>query len=870
MKDQIVYLGEHLWAGHLGNFFIILSIVASLQAAVSYFFAERTQEPSWLKLARISFRFHVIGVFGIVITLFWMLLNHYYEYSYVLQHSNNQMPRRYILSCFWEGQEGSFLLWTVWHALIGLVLQRTARNYEAGVMSVISLVQVFLGTMILGVVVAGTKIGSNPFILMRELPESANMPMLAMSHLDPATGQQVNDYVSKLNPRGLNPLLQNYWMTIHPPTLFLGFALTVVPFAYAIAGLWKKDFLGWQKACLPWAFTGVMILGTGVLMGGAWAYEALSFGGFWAWDPVENASMVPWLTLVGAAHLLIVNKNRQTSVFSAILLCLTTFILVLYSTFLTRSGILGNASVHAFTDLGMQKQLLLYLLAFVFIGIYLLQQNKNLAFIYLCLTVTVFVSVFAFNLFPSILLISWGTASLGFLFTGYFFGFPKDDKEESIYSREFWLFAASFVLFLSAVTISIFTSIPIFNKLFDLHKAPFTPEKFNAWQIPFAIVIALLLAIGQFFKYRNTDKKQFYKSLRISALLALVFGLVAASALYFTGSWAQANSDKKVNYLTYAGLLVTSAFALFANTEYWLRILKGKMKSAGASIAHIGFALLLIGALISTSKKATLSKNTSQKSVASLGKEYNDKKSLLLVKGDTLPMGPYFVTYSGKQKTGVNLDFKVEYFLRENNLFSKQFELYPRIQLNDRMGNTAEPDTRHFPSHDIYTFISSAILEDVPAASNEYSEPQNNIIHPHDTLYATNSIIIVDSLKTNVSQEEYQKNDSSIIVTAVLKAYDIDTKVRYAYPKYKLVKDHVDPITDSIPELGLRFTFWKINPTDGSLEILMSEKKTNQQDFIVMEAYMFPYINILWLGCVVMVAGTALAIWQRLKNRQIS
>jgi cytochrome c-type biogenesis protein CcmF len=857
VENTIQYIGERLWAGHLGNFFIILAVVASLQSAISYFLAEKTQEQSWLKLARISFRIHVLGVFGIIFVLLWMLSHHFYEYSYIWSHSDNGMPMRYIFASFWGGQEGSFLLWIFWHCIIGLILQRVSKNCESGVMCVLSLVQVFLGTMILGVVVAGTKIGGNPFILLRENPEFANIPLFSNPN-----------YLEKLDGQGLTPSLQNYWMTIHPPTLFLGFSLTVVPFAYALTGLWRKDFTGWQKATLPWAFIGVMVLGTGVLMGGAWAYEALNFGGFWAWDPVENASMVPWLTLVGSAHLLIVNKNKGNSVFSATILPLTTFILVLYSTFLTRSGILGNASVHSFTDLGMQKQLLLYLLVFVFMSIYLLQQNKFFALFYLAITGLVFIAVFMFSLFPTVLLTTWGIISLGLLFTGYFYKFPKDDKEENIYSREFWMFAASFVLFLSAVTISIFTSIPVFNKMFGTNKAPFTPEKFNSWQIPFAIVIALLLAIGQFYKYKNTDKKQFYKSLRISALLAVLFGTVAAIALYFSGNWSTADSSKKTNYITYALLLLTSSFALFSNTEYWLRILKGKIKSAGASIAHIGFALLLIGALISTSKKATLSKNTSQKSVSSLGKDFNDKKSILLTLNDTLPMGPYYVSYLGKEKTGINVDFHVAYFTRENNKFIKQFDLFPRIMRTGRMGDNAEPATQRFLSHDIYTHVTYADLNvETTVNKNEYTEPQNNIIHPHDTLFATNAIIILDSLKTNLNKEQYEKNDSSIMVTAVLKAYDIDTKIHYVRPKYHLIKNQIDPISDSIPELGLHFTFWKINPADGSVEIMMSERKTNQKDFIVLEAYMFPYINVLWLGCLVMVIGTALAVWQRLKAK---
>jgi cytochrome c-type biogenesis protein CcmF len=862
-NEQIAYIGEHLWAGHVGNFFIILSFVASVLASINYYFAEKNPlEQSWLKLARISFRVHVLGIFGIMGTLFWMLGNHYYEYAYVWRHSNNIMPMRYIFSCFWAEQEGSFLLWTVWHGLIGLVLQRTARNYETGVMSVISLVQAFLASMLLGVIIFGTKIGSNPFLLLRETPQYANIPMF----MNP-------NYLAKFDGQGLNPLLQNYWMTIHPPTLFLGFALTVVPFAYALTALWRRDYTEWQKPALPWAYTGVMILGLGVLMGGAWAYEALSFGGFWAWDPVENASMVPWLTLVGGAHVMLVNKTKGNSIFSGFILILVSFILVLYSTFLTRSGILGTSSVHSFTDLGMQKQLLLYLLTFIFLSVMLLQTNKNIQFAYICLTVVLFTLVFTFTVQPSILLIIWGSVSGVLIFTGYFFGFPKDKTEESVYSREFWMFAASFVLFLSAVTISIFTSIPIFNKLFGMNKAPFTVDKFNAWQIPFAIVVALLLAIGQFFKYKSTDKKQFYKSLRISFVIAFLFSSVAASALYFSHGWSEATTAQKINYLTYALLLFTSSFAFFANTEFWMRILKGKLKSAGASIAHIGFALLLVGALISTSKKVTLSKNTSQKSVSSLGKEFSDKKSILLSKGDTLPMGPYYVTYTGKEKNGINLNFNVDYFFRENDKFVKQFSLSPRVQLNDRMGNTAEPDTKRFLSNDIYTHIDYAILEAPEEPnSNEYSEPQNNVIHQHDTLFASNAIVVLESFKSDVTEEQYRKNDSSIWITAVLKVFDIDKKISYAYPKYHLVNTRVEPVPDSIPALGLRFSFWKINPDEKdpdntTVEIMMSERKNNQKDFIVMEAYMFPFINVLWLGCIVMVFGTGLSVWQRIKSR---
>lgn len=123
------------------------------------------------------------------------------------------------------------------------------------------------------------RVGSSPFLLIRELPENLGLPWTNLP-----------DYLTMIpqfkDGRGLNPLLQNYWMVIHPPTLFFGFASTLIPFAFAIAGLWTKRYKEWMEPALPYTFFGIAVLGTGILMGGAWAYEALSFGGFWAWDPV--------------------------------------------------------------------------------------------------------------------------------------------------------------------------------------------------------------------------------------------------------------------------------------------------------------------------------------------------------------------------------------------------------------------------------------------------------------------------------------------------------------------------------------------------------------------------------------------------------
>jgi cytochrome c-type biogenesis protein CcmF len=296
-----------------------------------------------------------------------------------------------------------------------------------------------------------------------------------------------------------------------------------------------------------------------------------------------------------------------------------------------------------------------------------------------------------------------------------------------------------------------------------------------------------------------------------------------------------------------------------------MRILKGRMRHAGASIAHIGFALILLGALISTSKKQTISQNTSQKNVASLGENFNAQKSLVLTKGDTLPMGNYLVTYKGKERKGIDVFFNMDYFTKDaNGKLVKAFELSPMVQDNPRMGQASNPDTKHFLSNDIYTHITYADLADNTVTKKDaYKEPTNFVGHMNDTIFADNAIIKIDSITTNLTEDEYSKNDSLLIVTAILKATDINGKVYRATPKYILKQNMVLPDEFVLDELGLKFIFWKINPNEGSIEIQMSEKVSNTKEFVVLEAYMFPFINVLWLGCLVMVIGTIVAIIER-------
>lgn len=796
---EISYIGEQLWWGWIGNLLVILSFTASLLAAASYWYGHKTGDDGWRSLARKAFFVHAASVVGIIGLLMFLITRHRFEYYYVWEHSNTQMPMRYILSCLWEGQEGSFLLWTFWHILLGLLLIRWSGVWENTVMFIVSLAQVFLASMILGVVILGYKVGSNPFTLLREHPDFAQLPFIRFP-----------DYLQRLKDgRGLNPLLQNYWMTIHPPTLFLGFATTIIPFAYAMAGLLRKQYDQWIRPALPWTFFSIMILGTGILMGAAWAYESLSFGGFWAWDPVENASLVPWMTLVGLGHVMLIYKHRGRALWSNYILAVVTFFFILYSTFLTRSGILGNSSVHAFTDLGMSGQLLIYLLFFAVLSIVLLiRHRKEIA---------------------------------------------TSPEEEHFSSREFWMFIGMLVLVIGALQITFTTSTPVINKVFGTQLAPPADpiDHYNRWQVPVAILMSLLIATSQFFRYKETVWKTWLKKISLS--------FVAAAALTFLMVFALGS----FRYHYYA-LLFSSLFAVTANIDYLVRVLKGRFRHAGSSITHIGIGLILCGALVSNGKKQIISQNLKN---IDLGKDLPNRENIMLEQGlDTLPMGPYYVTYTGKEQEGIHVYYNIRYFTQnESGQKVPAFDLKPFVQLNERMGNVAEPATRHFFTRDVYTHITYAELEEKAGTdTTEFQAPKQYMIAIGDTVFTSNSFVILQGLDKNPASETEHLHEGDIAVGAQLLVQDINKRSYTAEPIF-LIRDmsmYTKPVM--VDELGLQFEFNKIDPSSGKIELIIREKKSNKPDFIIMKAIVFPGINILWTGCILMIIGTVLAVRHRL------
>ncbi|MBI2268866.1 MAG: hypothetical protein HYU69_00755 [Bacteroidetes bacterium] len=233
-------------------------------------------------------------------------------------------------------------------------------------------------------------------------------------------------------------------------------------------------------------------------------------------------------------------------------------------------------------------------------------------------------------------------------------------------------------------------------------------------------------------------------------------------------------------------------------------------------------------------------------------------------------MGDYFVTYKGKLKQGVNIYFEIEYYKKQpDGKLKYDFTLKPVVQTNPRMGNVAEPDTRHFLHKDIYTHVTYAdleTLEEKKQDGNEYGTSKSFTIAVGDTISSSNSLIILEGFNTNVDKKKYSISDSSLAVEALLKLMDIDKKTYSARPIYVIDHNRIQPVEAEVPELGVKINFWKITPETGKIDISLAERRTNKPDFIVMEAIIFPYINILWTGCIVMVIGTFIAILQRIKR----
>lgn len=979
-------------------------------STLSFLMRSRTQDEGWGKLAKTAWWTHAGSILGIVLTLFYLIYTHDYRYHYVWEHSSNELPVYYMISCYWEGQEGSFLLWMFWHALLGSILMLKPNEWRDRLMFVVSSVQVILVSMILGayfspVVVkafytlclvptvwvlwrqpkrdpftyivtglsafafllvwagqsgfwgtlkaqnlsfatifqllyvlglcafvlyylylltqrklsnptvlwggltlflgagvlwldpAAWKIGSTPFMLLRDaLP---NAPIFKSNP----------DFVPT-NGTGLNPLLQNYWMVIHPPTLFLGFATTLIPFAYVIAGLMGGNYTGWIRPARPWLIFSVMILGIGIIMGGYWAYETLNFGGYWNWDPVENASFVPWLTGIASLHTLLIFQKNKTQLKTSMLLITGSFLLVLYATFLTRSGILGENSVHTFTDLGLSGQLLLLVLVYVF--------------------------------------------AVALTFYARWQEIPATEAQSKFWTAEFLLFLGAMVFVFAAAEITFSTSLPVFNKILGTKAAPPAHIQlfYYKWNVWFAVAFGVLSGLGQFFWWWKGEGKKISDAIFRPFLFAVLGALPIivvlayyerpfAFATQFQAALKEGGVGGFLEWLLFGNaekfLLLAALFAVAANTDILIGILRKNKKGwkfMGGTLTHIGFALMLLGILFSSGYDKIVSKNLNPNELSGFqGDEQND--NVLLPYQTERQVPNWFVRYVGKVKAEAplsnwqvieqnqesfklkfddkkgetfalempvsvfrskqhqdegaekhpldmqyiqdfvtkNLDYLKPELINQRTKFQvafrsmknpdKQFTVIPESEVNQEMNSIlSHPSRKIYWDKDLYVHVSS-----IPNPKDSIAAPKYYDITLGNGQSDTVGGFLV-ALQTVSDLSEQAKKTQANIALAVGANLAVSSlaqpdSVFEVQPVYLVGSDrNIGMIPAEVAALGLKIAFVKIEPEKGLMHLQL-EHTPSDNDWIVIKAIEKPFINLLWLGTFVLSFGFFIAMLRR-------
>ncbi len=533
----------------IGGILVKIAFAFALASAFLYYRVSRGAGRKELDLARKSFHGAVMLLMSAAAVLLYLILTHQFQYTYVWEYSSTDLSLPLLISTFYAGQQGSFTLWALYTSIIGVFLLRysSKKDYEAEVMSIFSLILSFLLLMMVVKDPFEYIWNAFPKDLIQTGPIPAGFTNCVM--LDAVKGIWARYPVEG---KGLNPLLQNYWMVIHPQVLFLGFSSMAVPYSMAIAGLMKRDYNSWIRVATPWAVFGAMVLGTGIILGGYWAYETLGWGGFWGWDPVENSSLIPWLLCVAAIHTTLTQRQSGAFVRTNFVFSILTFVLVLYSTFLTRSGVLGETSVHSFVDPGMWVYWLLLSVIFVF-----------------------------------------GFIGFGLLFRRMK-EMPKVPVEHSILSREYALFLGAAALVFVAIFCVVGTSSPIITSVFKGKASAVDTMYYVKTNLPLGIVIALLSGLGQLLWWKRSKTNDLMKRL----LIPVIGGIVATVAVMTMGT-------EEILILVF---VFFAGFSLVANFLVGYEVYMGNPRFVGGSIAHIGIALLFLGFVTSEryNKKETV------------------------------------------------------------------------------------------------------------------------------------------------------------------------------------------------------------------------------------------------------------------------
>ena len=513
----------------LGHFALIIALAMAIVQTIFPIVGAAKGNHAWMALAKPVAQLQFLFVlFSFIILTYCFIVNDF-SVSYVANNSNSLLPLHYRISAVWGSHEGSLLLWvliqSLWTIAVTLYSCRLPLYFLARVIGVMGSVSVgFLLFMLLT---------SNPFDRLFSAP---------------ADGAD------------LNPLLQDFGLIIHPPMLYMGYVGFSVAFGFAIAALLGGNLdTTWAKWSRPWTILAWMFLTVGIALGSWWAYYELGWGGWWFWDPVENASFMPWLIGTALIHSLAATEKRDVFKNWTILLSICAFALSLLGTFLVRSGVL--TSVHAFATDPTRGTFILALLGF-FVG-------------------------------GSLLLYAIRAPS------------TKSGSQFKLFSRETFLLFNSILLLVAMLTVLLGTIYPLIVEAFGKGKLSVGAPYFNAVFIPLMTPVAVLIGIGAIVRWKQDDISRIWHQLKYLLVASIVLGISIALVFY-------ENNLLKTIFGLIASLwiVLTSIAAVYgrlANRQNKLVSLLNIPRSFyGMTLAHIGFALCIIGITITTQHSVDL------------------------------------------------------------------------------------------------------------------------------------------------------------------------------------------------------------------------------------------------------------------------
>ncbi len=528
-----------LFAGTAGKWFInggIGLFVASLILWLLQGKFSRLSKPS-----SIVFLAGCVSILASMACLLSLFINDQFEYKYVIFHGDRTTDLKYKIAGVWTAQEGSFLLWACTAALFGILAFKSAGQFRRWYSISFS---VFLASL------CGILAYESPFNLLDGVTLNGIVKI-------PHGGQ------------GMTPSLQNYWVVIHPPTIFMGFGSLTVMFALSVAAMMNGNATDWVKIARPWTLLSVAILGLGLCMGGMWAYETQGWGGFWAWDPVENVSFVPWLFTVALAHGIIVQVTKKRWIRTNLILGGVPFLTFVYGTFLTRSGLLDKLSVHSFAEMNRS--------ALVILEVFL--AAITVAFI------------------------------LVYLIKGHRLGKQNAPLlDEPGVDRESTYRAGVLLISLMATGIGIGMSWPWFSALRTGTGSAIEEKQYHPVVVWFFIPIMILMAIAPFVTWKKEGVKTiFHRLMNVLSISAGVtgFALVAIQNPKI-GVHMPVGSVVAMPFHTVMPLLPWMAVLLFACvftivSNLWraVEMFKRSKLGIGGFVAHFGLAVLMTGLVIS-------------------------------------------------------------------------------------------------------------------------------------------------------------------------------------------------------------------------------------------------------------------------------